>query len=147
MRGTYIKDGICINFSNDIVTSDKIIEVKSVSKDRPLETWYLESSLLQCAVYQSLLKKSDRKLITAKFFADKGNPIVETTVKPNIGYVLKFGEETYSVTVNNEDKIVDFIVNKARHCEDWSDARNFDFQYKHKEFETLKKYFSYEKYE
>jgi hypothetical protein len=98
-------------------------------------------------VYQSLLKKSDRKLITAKFFADKGNPIVETTVQPNIVYMLKFGEETYSVKVNNEDEIVGFIMDKARHCEDWSDARDFDFQYKHKEFETLKKYFNYNRIE
>ena len=38
LRGTYINGNICINFSNDIVCKDKIIEVKSVNRE--VEDWY-----------------------------------------------------------------------------------------------------------
>lgn len=145
MRGTFIYEDICINFSNDIVTEDAIIEVKSVNRD--VEDWYLESSLVQCAVYSALLRKTDGNLVTANFFADMGNPIIETKVKPNIDYNLKFGDTLYCVEVNDEDKIVDFIIKKAKHCNTWDEAKIFDAQYKQKEFETLKDFFKYKLYE
>lgn len=145
MRGTFIYENICINFSNDIVTKDAIIEVKSVNRD--VEDWYLESSLVQCAVYSALLRKTDGNLVTSKFFADMGNPIVETKVKPNIDYNLKFGDTLYCIEVNDEDKIIDFIIKKAKHCNTWDEAKIFDAQYKQKEFETLKDFFKYKLYE
>ena len=45
MRGKYYSEayGITINFSNDIVCPDKIIEVKSVKQ--PYPDWYLHSSI------------------------------------------------------------------------------------------------------
>ena len=134
-----------IKFSNDIVTKNSIIECKSVNRE--VEDWYFESSLLQCAVYSALLRKTDGKLVTAKFFADMGNPIVETKVKPNIDYKLRFGDTLYCVEVNDEDKIVDFIIKKAKHCNTWDEAKIFDAQYKQKEFETLKDFFNYKLYE
>lgn len=145
MRGTFIYENICINFSNDIVTKDAIIEVKSVNRD--VEDWYLESSLVQCAVYSALLRKTNGNLVTSKFFADMGNPIVETKVKPNIDYNLRFGDTLYCIEVNDEDKIVDFIIKKAKHCNTWDEAKIFDAQYKQKEFETLKDFFKYKLYE
>lgn len=145
MRGTFIYENICINFSNDIVTKDAIIEVKSVNRD--VEDWYLESSLVQCAVYSALLRKTDGNLVTSKFFADMGNPIVETKVKPNIDYNLRFGDTLYCVEVNDEDKIIDFIIKKAKHCNTWDEAKIFDAQYKQKEFEILKDFFKYKLYE
>lgn len=141
MRGTFICDDICINFSNDIVTKNSIIEVKSVNRD--VEDWYLESSLVQCAVYSALLRKTNGNLVTSKFFADMGNPIVETKVKPNIDYNLRFGDTLYCIEVNDEDKIIDFIIKKAKHCNTWDEAKIFDAQYKQKEFETLKDFFKY----
>lgn len=145
MKGTFIYENICINFSNDIVTKNSIIECKSVNRE--VEDWYFESSLLQCAVYSALLRKTDGKLVTSKFFADMGNPIVETKVKPNIDYKLRFGDTLYCVEVNDEDKIVDFIIKKAKHCNTWDEAKIFDAQYKQKEFETLKDFFKYKLYE
>lgn len=145
MRGTFIYENICINFSNDIVTKDAIIEVKSVNRD--VEDWYLESSLVQCAVYSALLRKTNGNLVTSKFFADMGNPIVETKVKPNIDYNLRFGDTLYCIEVNDEDKIIDFIIKKAKHCNTWDEAKIFDAQYKQKEFETLKDFFKYKLYE
>ena len=145
MRGTYNKDNICINFSNDIVTKNSIIECKSVNRE--VEDWYFESSLVQCAVYSSLLQKTNGDLITSKFFSDMGNPVIKTTVAKNIDYLLRFGEDCYKVTVNDADKIVDFILKKARATYTWDEAKTFDIQYKQKEFETLKDFFKYKLYE
>ena len=139
MRGTYIKDDICINFSNDIVCKEKIVEVKSVNKEP--ESWYLESSLLQCAVYKSFLTKNN-KLITATFYSNMGNPVIETTVDKDIDYILKFGDKTYKVIVNNPDKIIEFIYNKAKASLSWEAAKMFDSLYKFKEFENLKPFFN-----
>jgi len=143
MRGTFICDDICINFSNDIVTKNSIIEVKSI--DRKVEDWYFKSSILQCAVYSALLKKAEGKLVTATFFAEMGNPIVETNVNTDINYFLNFGGALFEVKVDDADKIVDFIVNKAKHCTSWEQAKEFDEKYKQKEYEILKHYFHYNK--
>ena len=145
MRGTYIKNNICINFSNDIVTKNSIIECKSINRE--VEDWYFESSLVQCAVYSSLLQKTNGDLVTSKFFSDMGNPVIKTTVAKNIDYLLRFGEDTYNVTVNDADKIVDFILKKAKATYTWDEAKTFDFCYKQKEYETLKQYFNYNRIE
>lgn len=143
MKGTLMKENICINFSNDIVCKDKIVEVKSVNGEA--ENWYLESSLLQCAVYNSLLKMTDGKLKTAKFFSDKGNPIVETVVDDGIKYFLKFGNDIYLINVKDAGSIVRFILEKAKASMSWDSAKLFDAAYKRKEFETLKPFFDYVK--
>ena len=143
MRGTFAKDGILINFSNDIVCKDKIYEIKSVTREA--EDWYFKSSILQCAVYKSLLLKSNKKLVTSKFFVELGNPYIETNVNENVSYYLKFGDDLYIINVNNPDKIVEFVYNKANASLDWDKAREFDFNYKRKEYETLEDCFSFEK--
>lgn len=142
LRGTYINENICINFSNDIVCKDKIIEVKSVNRE--VEDWYFNSCVLQCALYKSLLLKSNKQLITAKFYSDLGNPIVKTTVDDNIKYILYFGEKKYNIIVVNPDLIIEFFVNKAKATFDWDLAKEFDLNYKFKEYETLKNYFYFE---
>lgn len=145
MRGSFIYDNMCINFSNDIVTTDSIIEVKSINRE--VEDWYFKSCLVQCAVYSALLQKSNGKLKTATFFAEMGNPIVETIVKPTVKYLLRFGDDLYDVKVDNADKIVDFILQKAKHCTNWDDANIFDLQYKQMEYKILNTYFHYNKVE
>lgn len=147
MRGSYIHNNICINFANDIVTNNSIIEVKSIINDRPIENWYFNSAITQCAIYKSLIERCGGELVTATFFSELGNPIIKTVVKPNIDYLLRFGEDTYKINVTNTDKIIDFILKKAHACLSWTDAKIFDYQYKHLEYETLKEYFTYEKIE
>ena len=145
MRGTYVGEGVIINFSNDIVTDKSVIEVKSVSYDRPVEEWYLKSSLLQCAVYSSLLRKTDGSLVTAKFFTDMGNPCVETKISNLSDYLLVFGNDRYSVRVKDADSIVRFIVRKANASLTWEGARRFDSEYKHREYDVLSSYFEFSK--
>lgn len=147
MRGSYIQDNICINFSNDIVCNDSVIEVKSILDNKTVEDWYFNSAITQCAVYKALLEKCGGKLITATFFAELGHPVIETIVKPDTNYLLRFGEDTYKIETTNNEKIIDFIIEKAKATLTWTDAKIFDYQYKHLEYDTLKKYFTYEKIE
>ena len=116
MRGTYIKDNICINFSNDIVTKNSIIECKSINRE--VEEWYFESSLVQCAVYSSLLQKTNGDLVTSKFFSDMGNQIIKTTVDKNIDYLALGHIHYYS-----ENKLDDRGVYAYSGC---LDGRGFD---------------------
>ena len=145
MRGSYCEDNIWINFSNDIVCNNKIIEVKSVNRE--VEKWYFENSILQCAVYKALLHKSNKRLITSTFYAQMGNPLIETSVDNNIEYYLQFGEELYKIEVTNPDKIVKFLIDKAKASTDWTMARDFDSKFKRKEYTELQDCFNFIKIE
>ena len=142
MRGTYIKDNICINFSNDIVCEDKIIEVKTVRETDGLD-WYFDNSILQTAAYKALLENSNKKLVTSKFYFEKGNPYVEARVS-EFDYFLLFGVDLYKIEVNDDKKIVDFLIRKAKASLYWDTARDFDREFKKREFEVLKDAFSVE---
>ena len=144
MRGIYTNaaHGITINFSNDIVCNDRIIEVKSVVGQAP--EWYRRSSLLQCALYKSLIMLGSRHLETASFYVNEGHERVEALVNQSIRYILIFGEEKYEVEVKDAAQIVGFFEHKAVCCSGtWALATNWDERYKHLEFECLKGCFSY----
>lgn len=142
MRGTYIKDNICINFSNDIVCEDKIIEVKTVRGTDGID-WYFDNSILQTAAYKALMENSNKKLVTSKFYVEQGNPYVETRMSV-FDYYLLFGVDLYKIEVNDGKKIVDFLVRKAKASLYWDTAREFDREFKRREFEVLKDTFSTE---
>ena len=145
MRGKYVNNelGITINFSNDIVCDDKIIEVKSVCGEYP--DWYLHSAILQCAFYKSMMLLGARHLETASFYVNLGNERVQTDINParGIRYILIFGEEKYEIFVSDPYQIVGFFENKAVNCMDWSSAKRWDEMYKHREFECLAQYSNY----
>ena len=145
MRGKYVNNelGITINFSNDIVCTDKIIEVKSVHGK--YEPWYLQSSILQCAFYKSMMLLGAWHLETASFYTNLGNPRVQTDIDASrkITYILIFGEEKYEIFVNDPYQIVRFFEHKAYCSLDWSTAKRWDEQYKRMEYECLKKFISY----
>ena len=82
---------------------------------------------------------------TAKFYANLGYPVVETTVGPNIAYYLMFGRDYYRVTVRDYQAVSDFIIGKANATMTWDAARSFDAEWKHREFEKLSGCFGYEK--
>lgn len=140
-----VGENLAVAFSNDIVCNDKIIEVKTVRTDKPVESWFLNGSLLQCAVYRTLVRMVGGSMKTAKFYANLGYPVVETTVGPDIPYYLMFGRDYYRVTVKDYQAISDFIVGKANATMSWDSARSFDAEWKHREFEKLNGCFEYEK--
>ena len=134
-----------IRFSIDIVTKDAFMEVKSVDKDRETPDWYRQSSLLQCAVYYSLLQESDGELHTAKFRCDEGHPMISCKANKDNPYMLMFGDERYQISLIDRHAILEFFIAKKNACFSLDSAKDFDAERKHCEFEILSKYFEYKK--
>ena len=151
MQGVYHCGDDNIYFCIDIVKPDGFIEVKSVFGDSDniainYDKWYLESSLLQCAVYKSLLMNMEgNKLRTAQFRVNEGVERREIEVDTNQPYYLKFGSVgTFEVRVKNSEPILDFLRKKIEALSDFESARAFDEKYRHNEFKILSQYFEYE---
>lgn len=145
-RGTYCQDDIVIYFCNDLVTTNKIVEVKSIVGEA--ESWYFESSLLQTAFYKAMLMLSSGWLFTPKFRIKEGYARDKIHVDPFIDYHLLFGNKEYKITIPTiEDAkiIVDFFVQKASIIAkgSWDEARSFDSKYKFKQYEALNNHFKY----
>ena len=134
-------DDIRIYFSNDIICSDRIIEVKQINGH--YEDYYLENSLLQCAVYKAFILACNGNLATSKFHVQNGNDYKSYKIAFNHKYYLFFGNRVFSISVITPSALVNFIVNKANASLSYETAKEFDYEFKHKEFEMLSKYFTF----
>ena len=150
MQGVYHCGDDNIYFCIDIVKPDGFIEVKSVFDENgndatDYDDWYLASSLLQCAVYKSLLMNMEgNKLSTAQFRINEGVERREIDVDVNQPYYLKFGSVgTFEVKVKNSKPILDFLQKKIKSLSDFDSARAFDKKYRYNEFKILSQYFEY----
>lgn len=154
MRGCYSYDDVEIFFCIDMIKNGEFYEIKSIQDDDGNETleypeWYLNSSLLQCAFYKSLLMEMNgNKLYTPKFRLKEGYKMSCVEINNNANYYLKFGGVgVWRIDVVNPTDIIDFYKNKIAHITDYDDARAFDREFKWKEFEVLKKHFTFSKIE
>lgn len=149
LRGAYEFNSGVIFFCVDLISENKFYEVKSVLDEDNKNTleypqWYLESSILQSAVYKSLLlQKKDRMLYTPKFRLKEGYEFIAKEIDPNWDYILTFGEVgKYLVNVNNPQAIIDYFVDKTTYLTDYDRARYWDKKHKYKDYANLNKYFS-----
>lgn len=156
-----------VYFSVDAVGKKTLFEVKSLKLNEGEEfpQWYLESSILQCVVYKSLInnlcspsynvhgavgeiRSTDNDgilLKTAKFRLDEGYECEQVSVDPTWGYTLLFGDNlAYNIKVDNEDMIISFIKMKIDALANYTTARAFDQEYKRREFNVLREFFTYE---
>jgi hypothetical protein len=150
MACSFIKDDICISYCIDEIIFNvndcSFVEHKYVKDINTVEDWYLNKSLLQCAVYNAIaIVNPNKKYITADFLIKKGFPCNELDISIPINSYLKFGDRIYEVKVLDADKLVDFYFDKSTKCTDYTSAKIFDVQYKHKEYELLNKYFTFNK--
>lgn len=152
MRGCYDYKGNFVFFCIDMIKNGGFYEIKSVTDENGNDTldypqWYFNSSILQCAIYKSLLlNMNGDTLVTPKFKVDAG--IEETTINvdKNSPYYLIFGNVgTFNVEVNNPNGLIQFVNDKIDALKNYTTARAFDAIYKHKEFDLLSPYFSYNK--
>lgn len=144
--GNYIEfDNIRVYFSNDIVTPSEIIEVKNIDKNRPVEEYYRNNSILQTAMYCALTWECNRFLRTSAFHVNSGHEYKTTIVDSRFEYKLYFGDEKYLILITNREKLIYFLKTKALYCLDWNKAKEFDAKYKRREFEVLKDCFEYKK--
>lgn len=136
--------GGTICFANDIVCSDKIIEVKEINGE--YSDWFLNNSLLQCAAYKALTTAIGGNLTTARFYVSLGNQAIKYKVNDDIPYYLMFGDKVFRINDVNTNAFINFFANKISAINNgYTATKTFDAKYKHKEFEIMSEYFLYER--
>lgn len=121
----------------------KFIEHKMVTGDAP--DWYLKQSVLQVALYAALTVKT-RYFNTATFFLNSNKDTKKRTLDVNLysrSFYLKFGSSQYRIRLKNSEALREFLYNKAKASLNYTDAQEFDNEWKHKEFDKLMNYFIY----
>ena len=129
-----------VYFTNDIILNENVvIEIKNVEGD--YSEWYLNSSILQCAMYKALIMACGGHLSTAKFFIDLGNDRRTIQMSNGFSYFLYFGEDKYLIDIMECEPFLSFLRDKIKAIKGgYTSATNFDINFKHKEFEFLQKY-------
>lgn len=145
MCGVFEYNGNAVFFSNDICYKDKIIEVKWIDEESIVPDWYLQTSLVQCALYASFIKEGSTLLHTAKFALRAGRENKVFQVDQDIAYYLRFGNDTYHVEVLDSKPLINYIKEKLDCIPSHHKAINFDLKHKHREFELFKHCFRYRK--
>jgi hypothetical protein len=150
LRGSYSNENSIIFFCVDMISDGVFYEIKSIQdRDGNLTNeypkWYLESSLLQCAFYKSLLIEGNNKtLYTPKFRLKEGFEFKAMDVDVNSDYVLIFGEKLkYKITVNSPKEIIEYYLNKINHLNNYEQAKAYDSKFKFKDFYYLSTFFEY----
>lgn len=150
LRGSYSFDNNVIFFCIDMISDGNFFEIKSIQDKEGNITdeypeWYLNNSLLQCAFYKSMLILGDNKtLFTPKFRIKEGFEYKAMEVEPTNDYTLLFGDKLkFKVDVKKPQAIIDFYKNKIEHLENYDTAKEYDNQFKFKDFDVLKKCFKY----
>jgi hypothetical protein len=146
MRGTYsvpnnFGQTILIHYAFDeIVPNDKaclFLERKNIPSGQTIELWYRNAAILQTAVYQAFAKQNtNRELETAQFFINQGNPKLEFDLgNLYLRSELHLGDIIYSVIAVDPRELVDFYIKKAIATLNYESAKQWDWKYKHKEFD------------
>lgn len=132
-----IGDDIIINACHDIVASNYILEVKMVTPyEGAVDKWYLDSCILQCALFKALLMESDGHICTPKFMVDQGIKEISMDIDTQLRYLLMFGKALIEIEVPDSKALLRYFVNKAKATldNDYIKAKAWDSQHKHKEF-------------
>lgn len=145
MCGMFEYNGNAVFFSNDICYEDKCIEVKWVDEESVVPDWYLQSSLVQCALYSSFIKHGCTLLHTAKFAVSNGRERKVFQINQDASYYLRFGNDTYVIKVLDPKPLINYIKEKLDCISDYYRATYFDQKYKHREFELFKNTFEFRK--
>lgn len=137
MRTSIQIGDIIINACHDIVASNYILEVKMVTPyEGGVDKWYLESCILQCALFKALLMESNGYLCTPKFMIDQGVKETKMYIDTQIRYLLLFGKALIEVEVPDSNRLLGYFVEKAMSTidNDYTKARAWDNLHKHREF-------------
>lgn len=140
-RSSINLDDITIFASHDIVTDKFIMEVKTYDPKVSSGDWYFNYCKLQTAFYKSIVMVSDGNTFTPKFRLKEGYKKQFKKVDTKTPYLLLFGDKLYKVEVKNTKKLLDYFTNKAANTFDYTDAKIYDADHKHKEYDECKKYF------
>ena len=152
MRGFYDHNEHRVYFCIDMVKNGSFYEIKSVTDKEgkatsEYEDWYFNSSILQCALYKTmLLNMTGNTLDTPAFRVEAGFDYNTLEVNKQNPYYLLFGRVgVFRIELTDPNKIIGFINDKIDALKDYKSAYAFDAIWKHKEFELLKDSFTYTK--
>ena len=128
-------------FCIDMIYKNKHVEIKMVDNMDSYEQWYLNSSIVQSAFYASLLRDV-KTLDTPQLRTKEGFKQEIVDVNHSNKFELWFGKIKYSIESN--DSLKEHFIKKAlliKSCietKDFDKCREFDKQYKFKEFDLFK---------
>lgn len=149
MRGTYDYSKLRLHYAVDEIRVEgktaSFIEHKYLAPGTQVRLWYFEISLLQVALYNALAlenkKKHNTKYVTASFYPGKKQTL--DLSKHKIVSFLNFGTYYFQVSSTKPEALVDFYTKKAAASLNYDDAAKFDLEFKHKEYNKLKKYIKF----
>lgn len=144
MRGTYAYKNLLLHYCLDeIVPATNLftlIEYKHISGSI-VKDWYLESSILQTALYHSLaIENSKKDYYTATFYRKEGNLIAHLLLDKPLKSLLHMGKNRYWVEPTDTARIVKLFARKAEATLDYSEAQKWDNEFKFREYQKLHKY-------
>lgn len=161
MRGTYVtEDQTLIHFAFDEIQKKKnktvFIEHKHIDNEANLENWYIQFSILQVALYQSLAQDINH-YVTAKFLR-KTHETKQLSIDNKRIFKLIFSNDdfkrVYKVKVTEPNKIIAYYLNKNKHSllqnpsnldKDYAIARSYDAEFKGHDWENLKQFIIYKR--
>lgn len=135
-----------IQVDGDILT---FVEHKNLQPGQvSVPQWYLNTAIIQTAVYHSLaLYNPHKHYVTATFKQMQGYPEHTLDIGENvIQSVLMMGDRPIHIDVLNPKKIVSWFLNKLNSAQDYQAATDFDTLYDRKEskdFEYIKQFIVY----
>ena len=161
MRGTYVTpDQTLIHFTFDEIQKKEnktvFIEHKHIDDENNLEDWYIQYSILQVALYQSLAQDINH-YVTAKFLR-KTHETKQLSVDNKRVFKLVFSNDdfkrVYKIKVTNPEKIIEYYLNKNTHsllqnptdlAKDYSIARKYDAEFKGHDWDNLKQFIKHKR--
>lgn len=143
MRGQYDLAGDTIYFCFDEVEDGRVIRLIEHKKppDDPTQDWYLQNSIIQVALYHSLILRSSKKLLVPSSFSFSTESLDLTGKK--FKSVLNFGGVKYEVKPKDPEKILLFYFSKLNASKNYDQSRRFDERWKHKEWDYFKNLIKY----
>lgn len=144
MRGCYETEEYLIFFAFDevFVDDDNITLKEHKNTEGKVEQWYIDSSILQTAVYHQLaLMQEKKELYTAKFFQKQGYTCNHIDYNnKTLKSILSMGEQQIFEIMPKSAELVNHFVNKAKHTYDYDSARKWDAEHKFKDYNQLKQF-------
>lgn len=146
MVGSYKVDNHILYFSFDEIVKDgdkyDLVERKELNFPDPKSLYY-HTSVIQVALYHSLLlNTSDHNLQTASFMLKMDYPFNKLYINGNstTRSILVFGKKNYIIEPLNTKGLIDFYIHKMIASLEYGTAKDFDLQFRFKEFGYLNKY-------
>lgn len=142
MKTSFQYDNIVINCCHDIVDKKKkiVTEVKMVDPNRPIEQWYLQSSIVQCVLYSTICHFNGNLFNTPQFRIRQGYK-QDGFYLSKLEYHLLFGDKEYLITVNDYDKVLSYFLIKANCSSNYNMAKQYDSIHEFQHFKDLEQYF------